>query len=67
MPFFFGFNFNEKCGVLPSCITAENPARYEPISCGDWCLLRFQKTDVEVGTSEENTEPAAQMEVEVVS
>lgn len=35
MPFFFGFNFNLKCGVLPSCTSAENPPRYEPISCGD--------------------------------
>jgi len=45
MPFFFGFNFNEKCGVLPSCVDEEHPAKYEPISCGDWCQLRFQQTD----------------------
>lgn len=43
MPFFFGFNFNEKCGVLPSCVDDEHPAKYEPISCGDWCQLRFQR------------------------
>lgn len=35
MPFFFGFNFNETCGVLPSCVSEENPAKYEPISCGE--------------------------------
>ena len=35
MPFFFGFNFNEKCGVLPSCTSEANPPKYEPISCGD--------------------------------
>jgi len=46
MPFFFGFNFNEKCGVLPSCVDENHPPRYEPISCGDWCQLRFQQTDV---------------------
>ena len=45
MPFFFGFNFNEKCGVLPSCTSAENPAKYEPISCGEWCQLRFAMSD----------------------
>ena len=45
MPFFFGFNFNEKCGVLPSCVDEQHPAKYEPISCGDWCQLRFQQTD----------------------
>lgn len=44
MPFFFGFNFNEKCGVLPSCVDEANPAKYEPISCGEWCQLRFQQT-----------------------
>jgi isopenicillin N synthase-like dioxygenase len=45
MPFFFGFNFNEKCGVLPSCVDDEHPAKYEPISCGDWCQLRFEQGD----------------------
>ncbi|KAL9106853.1 MAG: hypothetical protein Q9227_008186 [Pyrenula ochraceoflavens] len=35
MPFFFGFNFNLKCGVLPSCIDDEHPPKYEPISCGE--------------------------------
>ena len=38
MPFFFGFNFNERCGVLPSCTSLENPAKYEPISCDDWSV-----------------------------
>jgi len=47
MPFFFGFNFNEKCGVLPSCTDADHPPKYEPITCADWCQLRFQQTDVE--------------------
>lgn len=51
MPFFFGFNFNEKCGVLPSCVSEDNPARYEPISCGDWCSLRFKQTEVEIAES----------------
>ncbi|KAM0332419.1 hypothetical protein ACHAQA_002699 [Verticillium albo-atrum] len=35
MPFFFGFNFNETCAVLPSCIDEKNPPKYEPISCGE--------------------------------
>ena len=35
MPFFFGFNFNLKCGVLPSCVDEEHPPKYEPISCGE--------------------------------
>jgi len=39
MPFFFGFNFNEKCGVLPTCIDESNPPKYEPISCAEVCQL----------------------------
>jgi len=42
MPFFFGLNFNCVEGVVPSCTSETNPARYEPISCGDWCQLRFK-------------------------
>ncbi|EOD46990.1 putative 2og-fe oxygenase superfamily protein [Neofusicoccum parvum UCRNP2] len=43
MPFFFGLNFNCVEGVIPTCTSAENPAKYEPISCGDWCQLRFKQ------------------------
>ncbi|RFU32227.1 hypothetical protein B7463_g4133, partial [Scytalidium lignicola] len=42
MPFFFGLNFNCVEGVVPSCTSETNPAKYEPISCGDWCHLRFK-------------------------
>lgn len=35
MPFFFGFNFNETCAVLPSCTGEDNPPKYEPITCGE--------------------------------
>lgn len=35
MPFFFGFNFNETCSVLPTCTDENNPPKYEPISCGE--------------------------------
>lgn len=44
MPFFFGFNFNETCGVLPSCVDDDHPAKYEPISCEEWVRLRFAQT-----------------------
>ncbi|KAH7310083.1 hypothetical protein BKA65DRAFT_575896 [Rhexocercosporidium sp. MPI-PUGE-AT-0058] len=46
MPFFFGLNFNCVEGVVPSCTSKENPPKYEPMSCGDWCQLRF-KTEEE--------------------
>ncbi|KAI8623832.1 hypothetical protein F5Y19DRAFT_468270 [Xylariaceae sp. FL1651] len=42
MPFFFGLNFNCVEGVVPSCTSETNPAKYEPISCGDWCQMRFK-------------------------
>ncbi|EHL03786.1 putative iron/ascorbate oxidoreductase [Glarea lozoyensis 74030] len=42
MPFFFGLNFNCVEGVVPTCTSPENPPKYEPMSCGDWCQLRFK-------------------------
>ncbi|ORY71571.1 uncharacterized protein BCR38DRAFT_417410 [Pseudomassariella vexata] len=42
MPFFFGLNFNCVESVVPSCVTETNPAKYGPISCGDWCQMRFE-------------------------
>ena len=35
MALFFGFNFNEKCAVLPSCTDEDNPPKYTPITCGE--------------------------------
>jgi isopenicillin N synthase-like dioxygenase len=35
MLFFFGLNFNCVEGVIPTCVTEDKPALYEPISCGD--------------------------------
>lgn len=37
-----GLNFNCVEGVVPSMVSEQNPAKYEPISCGDWCQLRFK-------------------------
>ncbi|KAI0517656.1 hypothetical protein F5B22DRAFT_654866 [Xylaria bambusicola] len=47
MPFFFGLNFNCVEGVVPSCTSESNPAKYEPISCGDWCQMRFKMENEE--------------------
>ena len=41
-----GFDFNEKLGVLPSCVDDEHPPKYEPISCSEWVHLRFKATTV---------------------
>ncbi|OTB07710.1 hypothetical protein M426DRAFT_19648 [Hypoxylon sp. CI-4A] len=53
MPFFFGLNFNCVEGVVPSCTSESNPARYAPISCGDWCQMRFKIERDEFFKSEE--------------
>lgn len=37
MPFFFGFNFNERVGVLESCLQKGEVPKYEPMSCGEVC------------------------------
>jgi isopenicillin N synthase-like dioxygenase len=34
MPFFFGFNYDTTCSVVPTCVDEKHPALYEPISCG---------------------------------
>lgn len=49
-----GFNFNETCGVLPSCVDDDHPAKYEPISCEEWVRLRFEATNVEAKEAKED-------------
>ena len=38
MPFFFGFNLNETCGVLDSCVG--NGRKYEEVGCEEWVARR---------------------------
>lgn len=40
MPFFFGFNLNESCGVLDSCVGEDGVKKYEEIGCRDWVKRR---------------------------
>ncbi|KAI1076411.1 Clavaminate synthase-like protein [Whalleya microplaca] len=40
MPFFFGFNLNESCGVLDSCVAEGQEKKYEEISCIEWVRKR---------------------------
>ncbi|KAL2068060.1 hypothetical protein VTL71DRAFT_16158 [Oculimacula yallundae] len=42
MPLFFGFNLNETCGVLDSCVDEDHPRKYEAISCKEWVDLRVK-------------------------
>ncbi|GJC92978.1 2OG-Fe(II) oxygenase [Colletotrichum higginsianum] len=48
MPFFFGFNHNEQCAVLPTCTDEKNPPKYEPISCDEEMLTFFKVVSTEV-------------------
>ncbi|KAE8142795.1 Clavaminate synthase-like protein [Aspergillus pseudotamarii] len=41
MPFFFGFNPEAVCKVVPSCVDDGHPPLYEPISCGEWHKVRL--------------------------
>lgn len=42
MPFFFGFNLNESCGVLDSCVGADGVRRYEEVGCREWVRRRVR-------------------------
>ncbi|KAK8035754.1 2OG-Fe(II)oxygenase [Apiospora marii] len=40
MPFFVGFNWDESCGVLDSCVAEGEAKRYDEISCAEWVTRR---------------------------
>jgi isopenicillin N synthase-like dioxygenase len=42
IPFFIDADYDAEFAPLPSCITEENPRRYEPLSCGAHKLGRFK-------------------------
>ncbi|RAQ58212.1 hypothetical protein COH20_007808 [Aspergillus flavus] len=50
MPFFFGFNPEAVCKVVPSCVDDEHPPLYEPISCGEWHKVRLARSRVHNAT-----------------
>ncbi|KAE8386461.1 2OG-Fe(II) oxygenase superfamily protein [Aspergillus alliaceus] len=47
MPFFFGFNPEAVCQVVPSCVDDDHPPLYEPISCGEWHKVRLARSQVQ--------------------
>lgn len=54
MPFFFGFNRNESCSVLPSCVPEGEQPKYEEIGCDEWVTRRVEamhRTGEAKGTS----------------
>lgn len=40
MPFFFGFNLNESCGVLESCVGEDGVRLYDEVGCLEWVRRR---------------------------
>lgn len=48
MPFFFGTDYDTLLEVLPSCISPERPALYEPIIAGKWVEQRLAETYIKV-------------------
>jgi isopenicillin N synthase-like dioxygenase len=44
IPFFFGPNYDTVVEALPSCVDAEHPAKYEPVTSGDYVNGRFAAT-----------------------
>ncbi|KKY35511.1 putative 2og-fe oxygenase superfamily protein [Diaporthe ampelina] len=44
MPFFFGFNMDESCAVLDSCVAATGggAAKYDEVSCYEWVQRRVK-------------------------
>lgn len=40
LPFFVGFNWDESCGVLDSCVAEGEAKRYDEISCAEWVTRR---------------------------
>lgn len=48
LPFFFGTDYETVLEVLPSCVSAERPAMFEPIVAGKWIEQRLSETYIKV-------------------
>ncbi|KIJ62668.1 hypothetical protein HYDPIDRAFT_135856 [Hydnomerulius pinastri MD-312] len=44
MPLFFGTDYEVKLEPIPGCVTAENPAKYEVATAGDYVKSRLEAT-----------------------
>ncbi|KAI1356385.1 2OG-Fe(II) oxygenase [Xylaria sp. FL0043] len=42
MAFFFGFNLNESCGVLDSCVAEGEEKKYDEVRCEEWVQRRVK-------------------------
>ena len=41
MPYFFDPNADVEVACLPSCVSAEHPARFKPVRYGDYLMARI--------------------------
>ena len=48
MPFFFGFNADAVCKVVPTCVREGEQVKYEPISCGEVSQVYFHSVKCEL-------------------
>ncbi|PVI07417.1 Clavaminate synthase-like protein [Periconia macrospinosa] len=56
MPFFLGFNPDHICEVVPTCVDADHPPLYEPISCGKWREVRLKLAETgKVASQDKNS------------
>jgi len=44
IPLFFGTDYDVTVEALPSCVSAEHPAKYEPVKAGDYVKSRVEAT-----------------------
>jgi isopenicillin N synthase-like dioxygenase len=44
IPYFFGPNYDTLIDVLPSCVSPNYPAKYEPVTTGEYIKGRFNET-----------------------
>lgn len=58
IPFFFGPNYDTIVEALPSCVDAEHPAKYPPVSSGDYVNGRFAATFAHYAAAQAKEEAA---------
>ena len=44
IPYFFGPNYDTLIDVLPSCVSSSHPAKYQPVTTGEYIIGRFNET-----------------------
>ncbi|KPV77468.1 uncharacterized protein RHOBADRAFT_51317 [Rhodotorula graminis WP1] len=53
LPFFFGLDYDAEVAVIPSCVTPDRPALYEPVKAGDYVEQRLAETYIKSDPAQE--------------